>query len=227
MADFYLNKRFAHPRGNPAPPSSNVIQLTGTIFELNSRIKETNVLSKFHENSAKNVTSTVFTCFHYIHIRKTAPPTGDHVFQRIGTTFELNQAIIETNILTNFELGRDFIGTTHLIKFHEDETRNVASRVFTSKCLRTDGRTFDGQRPVTKAHLSNQCAAFRNGLLDLLHPEWLQMFDQQELQMFRDIVKDFTDDQKMQLLKFIISCSRKPLLAFNCGKEFTTTEASL
>ncbi|KAH3741910.1 hypothetical protein DPMN_048640 [Dreissena polymorpha] len=87
---------------------------------------------------------------------KTAPPTGGHVFQQIGTTFELNQDIIKTNILTNFELGRDFIGTKLLTKFHEDGTRNVASRVFTSKCLRTDGRTYDGQRPVRKAHLSNQ-----------------------------------------------------------------------
>ncbi|KAH3704706.1 hypothetical protein DPMN_079768 [Dreissena polymorpha] len=151
-------------------------------FELNSRIKETNVLSKFHENWAKNVTSTVFTCFHYIHIEKnapptgghvfspiptifklirdvnktnvltnfhgdwakivtsrvfttkTAPPTGSHVFQRIGTTFELNQDIIKTNILTNFYLCRDFIGTKLLTKFYEDGTRNVASRVFTSKC---------------------------------------------------------------------------------------------
>ncbi|KAH3867000.1 hypothetical protein DPMN_030124 [Dreissena polymorpha] len=79
--------------------------------------------------------------FLYSQIRKTAPPTGGHVFQRIRTTFELNQDIIKTNILTNFELGRDFIGTKLLTKFHEDGTRNVASRVFTSKCLRTDGRT--------------------------------------------------------------------------------------
>ncbi|KAH3843324.1 hypothetical protein DPMN_116838 [Dreissena polymorpha] len=35
------------------PPGSHVIQLTGTIFQLNSRIKETNVLTKFHENWAK------------------------------------------------------------------------------------------------------------------------------------------------------------------------------
>ncbi|KAH3782832.1 hypothetical protein DPMN_160752 [Dreissena polymorpha] len=187
------------------PPSSHVIQLTGTIFELNSRIKETNVLSKFHENWAKNVTSpknapptgghvyspiqtifklviainktNVLTSFHddwakivtsrvftrenchYIHIEKnaphtgshtsikpmkTAPPTGGHVFQRIGTTFELNQDIIKTNILTNFELGREFIGTKLQTKFHVDGTRNVASRVFTSK--------------FTKAHLSNQNA---------------------------------------------------------------------
>ncbi|KAH3720205.1 hypothetical protein DPMN_063100 [Dreissena polymorpha] len=199
------------------PPSSHVIQLTGTIFELNSRIKDTNVLSTFHENWAKNVTSTVFTCFHYIHIeknapptgshvfspiptifkflrdinktnvltnfhddwakivtsrvftrenchyihieknapptgghvfspistifkltsrvftRKTAPPTGGHFFQHTGTTFELNQDIIKTNILTNFELSRDFIGAKLFTKFHEDGTRNVASRVFTSK----------------------------------------------------------------------------------------------
>ncbi|KAH3880969.1 hypothetical protein DPMN_004891 [Dreissena polymorpha] len=102
---------------------SHVIQLTGTIFDLNSHIKETNVLTKFHENWAKNLTSRVFTCFYYIHIeknapptdinktnvltnfhddrakivtyrvftRKTAPPTGGHVFQRTRTTFELNQ----------------------------------------------------------------------------------------------------------------------------------------
>ncbi|KAH3819469.1 hypothetical protein DPMN_121206 [Dreissena polymorpha] len=78
---------------------------------------------------------------------KTAPPTGRHVFQRIGTTSELNQDIIKTNILTNFELWRDFIGTKLLTKFHEDGTRNQ---------MLTDGRTYDGQRPVTKAHLSNQ-----------------------------------------------------------------------
>ncbi|KAH3866196.1 hypothetical protein DPMN_029253 [Dreissena polymorpha] len=70
------------------PPSSHVIQLTGTIFELNSCIKETNVLSKFHENWAKNVTSTVFTCFHYIHIEKNALPTGGHVFSPIPTIFK-------------------------------------------------------------------------------------------------------------------------------------------
>ncbi|KAH3847502.1 hypothetical protein DPMN_089826 [Dreissena polymorpha] len=84
-------------------PGSYIIQLTGTIFELNSHIKKTNVLTKFHENWAKHVTSRAFTCFHYIHVKKNAPPTGDHVFlikpmktapptgghvmQRTGTTF--------------------------------------------------------------------------------------------------------------------------------------------
>ncbi|KAH3890851.1 hypothetical protein DPMN_014940 [Dreissena polymorpha] len=45
----------------------------------------------------------------------------------------------------SFELGRDFIGIKLLTKFHEDGTRNVASRVFTSKCLRTDRHTTKDQ----------------------------------------------------------------------------------
>ncbi|KAH3820065.1 hypothetical protein DPMN_121809 [Dreissena polymorpha] len=129
----------------------HVIPLTGTIFELNSHIKETN---------------------------KNAPPTGGHVFSAIWTIFELVRDINKTNVLTLlmigqklktapptgghigheiFELNRDFIGTKLLTKFHEDRTINVASTVFTNKCGRTtDGRTDDRQRPVTKAHLSNQ-----------------------------------------------------------------------
>ncbi|KAH3893407.1 hypothetical protein DPMN_017554 [Dreissena polymorpha] len=67
----------------------------------------------------------------------TAPPTGGHVFQRIGTTFELNQDIIKTNIFTKIELGRDFIGTKLLTKFHEDGTRNQ---------MLTDGHTTDKDR---------------------------------------------------------------------------------
>ncbi|KAH3825654.1 hypothetical protein DPMN_127535 [Dreissena polymorpha] len=95
------------------------------IFKLVREINKTNVLTNFHDDWAKIVTSRVFT-------RKTAPPTGGHVFQRTGTTFELNQHIIKTNILSNFKLDRDFIGTKLLTKFHEDRTINVASR--------TDGR---------------------------------------------------------------------------------------
>ncbi|KAH3830151.1 hypothetical protein DPMN_103389 [Dreissena polymorpha] len=152
------------------PPGNHVFQRTGTIFELNSHIKETNVLTKFHENWAKNVTSRVFTCFHFIHMEKNAPPTGGHVFSPIWTIFELVREINKTNVLTNFhddwakivtsrvftrktapptgghigheifELDRDFIGTKLLTKFHEDRTINVASRVFTNKCGRTDRR---------------------------------------------------------------------------------------
>ncbi|KAH3701094.1 hypothetical protein DPMN_076078 [Dreissena polymorpha] len=45
-------------------------------------INETNVMTTFFDDWAKIVTSRVFT-------RKTAPPTGGHVFQQTGTTFEL------------------------------------------------------------------------------------------------------------------------------------------
>ncbi|KAH3770640.1 hypothetical protein DPMN_171932 [Dreissena polymorpha] len=181
-----------------APSGSHVIQLIGPIFQLNSRIKETNVLTKFHENRAKNVTSRVFTCFRYIHIeknapptgghvfspiwiifklvqhinktnvlinfhddwakivtsrvftRKTASPTGGHVFQWIGTTFELNQHIINTDIETNFKLDQD--GTNLLTMFHDDRTINVASRVFRKN---VDGRTTDKYQktaPPTGGH---------------------------------------------------------------------------
>ncbi|KAH3879089.1 hypothetical protein DPMN_002990 [Dreissena polymorpha] len=106
------------------------------IFELVRDINKTNVLTNFHDDWAKIVTSRVFT-------RKTALPTGSHVFQRTGTTFELNQHIIKTNILTNFKLDQDFIGTKLLTKFHEDWTINVASRVFTNKYGRTDGQMTD------------------------------------------------------------------------------------
>ncbi|KAH3816149.1 hypothetical protein DPMN_117658 [Dreissena polymorpha] len=156
---------YIHIEKNAPPTRGNVFSPIPTIFKLIRDISKTNVLTNFHDDWAKIVTR-VFTMFlysqiekncHYIHIEKNAPPTGGHencpatgghVFQRIGNTFELNQDIIKTNILTNFELGRDFIGTKLLTKFHEDGTRNVASR--------TDGRTYDGQRPFTKAHLSNQ-----------------------------------------------------------------------
>ncbi|KAH3894241.1 hypothetical protein DPMN_018398 [Dreissena polymorpha] len=78
--------------------------------------QEKNVLSKVHENWAKNVTSTVFTCFHYMHIEKNAQPTGGHVFSPIPTIFKLVQDMNKTKVLTNF---------------HDDWAKIVTSRVFT------------------------------------------------------------------------------------------------
>ncbi|KAH3882146.1 hypothetical protein DPMN_006077 [Dreissena polymorpha] len=66
---------------------------------------EANVLSKFHENWAKNVTS-----------HKNAPLTGGNVFSPIPTIFKLVRAINKTNVLTNF---------------HDDWAKMVTSRVFT------------------------------------------------------------------------------------------------
>ncbi|KAH3770004.1 hypothetical protein DPMN_171283 [Dreissena polymorpha] len=61
---------------------------------------------------------------------KTAPPTGGHLHE--------DWALNVTS--TVYKLDREFIWTNLLTKFHEDRTINVASRVFTNKCGRTDGR---------------------------------------------------------------------------------------
>ncbi|KAH3879363.1 hypothetical protein DPMN_003265 [Dreissena polymorpha] len=100
-----------------ASPVSHVIQLTETIFKLNSHIKETNVLTKFHEHWAKNVTS-----------RKNAPPTGGHIFSPIWTIFEVVRDINKTNVLTNF---------------HDDWAKIVTSRVFTSHVIQLTGTIFE------------------------------------------------------------------------------------
>ncbi|KAH3885847.1 hypothetical protein DPMN_009846 [Dreissena polymorpha] len=111
---------YIHIQKNTPPTGGHVISPIWTIFKLVREINKTNVLTNFHDDWAKIVTSRVLT-------RKTAPPTGGHVFQRTGTTFELNQHIIKINILT--KLHEDWL----LTKFHEDWTINVASRVLTNK----------------------------------------------------------------------------------------------
>ncbi|KAH3847918.1 hypothetical protein DPMN_090253 [Dreissena polymorpha] len=68
----------------------------------------------------------------------------------------------------NFELDRDFIGTKLLTKFHEDRTINVASRVFTNKCGRTDGRT-DRRRTKTGHKSSKQ---LETNVLTKFHENW-------------------------------------------------------
>ncbi|KAH3716141.1 hypothetical protein DPMN_058860 [Dreissena polymorpha] len=119
----------------PPPPGGHVFLPIRTIFELNRRIKETNVLTKFHKSWAKNVSYRLFTCSHYIHISKhcpipwrpcfsnaknmtsrNPPPWRPCFFLLIRTIFELNLRIQEKNVLT---------------KCHEDWTKNVTSRVFT------------------------------------------------------------------------------------------------
>ncbi|KAH3748958.1 hypothetical protein DPMN_183447 [Dreissena polymorpha] len=62
-----------------------------TIFELVRDINKTNVLTNFHDDLTKIVTSIVLTRFLYSQIGKTknAPPTGGHVFSPICTIFEL------------------------------------------------------------------------------------------------------------------------------------------
>ncbi|KAH3801322.1 hypothetical protein DPMN_154970, partial [Dreissena polymorpha] len=99
-------------------------------FRLVRDINKTNVLSNFHDDWAKIVTSSV----------KTAPPTAAMFFNGPEPLFNSTNISLRPIILTNFELDRDFTGTKLLTKFHEDRTINVASRVFTNKFGRTDRR---------------------------------------------------------------------------------------
>ncbi|KAH3864349.1 hypothetical protein DPMN_027366 [Dreissena polymorpha] len=90
----------------------------------------------FHDDWAKIVTYRV---------KLRQPPPLPAIF--------FNHHVIKTNILTNCKLDQRIIRTNLLTKFHEDRTRNVAYRVFSNQMWTTD----DGQRPITKAHLRNQC----------------------------------------------------------------------
>ncbi|KAH3781725.1 hypothetical protein DPMN_159629 [Dreissena polymorpha] len=110
---------------NKWPSGGNVLQQTGTIFEL------------FHEDPTINVASTVLTRQIFIahngrqtlDKRKNAPPPGAHVFQ--PTIFEIfhdNRTInVASRVLTR-KMPRPLA-----TMFHEDLTINVASRVLTRK----------------------------------------------------------------------------------------------
>ncbi|KAH3809973.1 hypothetical protein DPMN_138355 [Dreissena polymorpha] len=97
-------------RKNAPPTGGNVFSPIRTIVELGQDINKTNVLTNFHDDWAKLVTSRVFTreICHYIHIKKNAPPTGGHVFSPIWTIFELVRDINKTNVLTNFHETKFF-----------------------------------------------------------------------------------------------------------------------
>ncbi|KAH3798030.1 hypothetical protein DPMN_151620 [Dreissena polymorpha] len=136
-------------------PGGHVFEIYTTIFKLvqdihktnaknvTSREKDsppgghdTNVLTKFHDDWTKNVTSRLFTCFHYQHIEKIAPLPGGHVFSPIWTIFELIQDINETNVLT---------------KFHDDWAKIVTFRVFTRNTAPPPGgHVFQRTRTIFK-----------------------------------------------------------------------------
>ncbi|KAH3794402.1 hypothetical protein DPMN_147935 [Dreissena polymorpha] len=114
-------------------------------------------MSKFHEDWEKNVSSRLFTCCHYIHIKKTAPLPGGHVFSLVMTIFKLVRDIHITNakhvtsrVKKTPPDGHVFLPIKTIIElncpiqvwknappfgshFHEDRKINVASRVLTRK----------------------------------------------------------------------------------------------
>ncbi|KAH3706661.1 hypothetical protein DPMN_066049 [Dreissena polymorpha] len=74
---------YIHIEKTAPPPGGHVFSRIWTIFELVRDIKETNVLTKFHDDCAKIVTSKEY-----------CSTLGGHIFQGTGTIFELNQHII-------------------------------------------------------------------------------------------------------------------------------------
>ncbi|KAH3715063.1 hypothetical protein DPMN_057767 [Dreissena polymorpha] len=133
-----------HTKKTSPPPGGNVFPLITSIFKLvrdihitnaknvTCRIRETNVLTKFHEDLTKNVTSRVENCpappgdhvwtkFHddwakivtsRVFTRNTAPPPGGHLHEDWASNVTS----------TVFELSRGINGTNVLTKFHEDWT---------------------------------------------------------------------------------------------------------
>ncbi|KAH3891406.1 hypothetical protein DPMN_015506 [Dreissena polymorpha] len=110
----------------------------------------TNILTKFHEDWMKTVTSIVFTRFHKINIL-----TKFHKdWMKTATCIVYTSDLI--NILTKFH--KDWMKTVTstkniLIKFHKDWMKTVTSTVYTCKLL-TDARTHIW---TSHGHISSPC----------------------------------------------------------------------
>ncbi|KAH3883284.1 hypothetical protein DPMN_007239 [Dreissena polymorpha] len=150
---------YSHLRKNALPLGSHVFQANITILELNRHIQKRHVLAKFHKDWTKNVTSTVFTCFHYIHIEKTAPPPGGHT--NVSTKFHDDWAkIVTSRVFTRFLYSHikntapppgchvfQRTGTIfELNQFTKDLASNVTSIVFKLS------RGINGTNVLTKFH---------------------------------------------------------------------------
>ncbi|KAH3836537.1 hypothetical protein DPMN_109909 [Dreissena polymorpha] len=153
---------YIHIEKTAPPPGRHVFPPIWTIFELSRHIQKTHVLTKFYEDWTKNVTR-VFTCFHYIHIEKTAPPPGIHVFFHRSGPF-LNSSEISIKPMASSRVftrntapppgghvfqGTGTIFTNILTKLHDDWASNVTSTVFTSFEL---SRGINGTNVLTKFH---------------------------------------------------------------------------
>ncbi|KAH3796995.1 hypothetical protein DPMN_150571 [Dreissena polymorpha] len=121
------------------PPGGHVFSPIWTIFELGRDANDTNVLTRFHDDWAKIVTSRVFT-------RNTAPPPGGHLHEDWASNVTSTHDPVSNSVQVS-------MGQNVLTKFHEDQTINVASRVFTRQNVDdTRWTTDDGQKAITKAH---------------------------------------------------------------------------
>ncbi|KAH3721457.1 hypothetical protein DPMN_064384 [Dreissena polymorpha] len=136
VRDIHIPNR-VHKEKDPPPPGGHVFLPIRTFSKSTIVSRKTNVLTKFHEDWAKIVSSRLCTCFQYMHIEKTAATPGGHVFPSIMTILELVQDIFiinPKNVTFSGKMTPPPPGghVTHVLtKFHEDWTKNVTSRVFT------------------------------------------------------------------------------------------------
>ncbi|KAH3863133.1 hypothetical protein DPMN_026111 [Dreissena polymorpha] len=138
---------------NCPPPGGHVFSPIWTIFDLVQDINETNVLTKFHDAWTKMVTSGVFT-------RNTAPPPGGHLHEDWASN-------VTSTVFTSMTQFRTWsrYHINVLTKFHEDRTRNVASRVFTGQNV-DDGHTTDKKlsQKLTRSMLCSSKLKMETGI---------------------------------------------------------------
>ncbi|KAH3719810.1 hypothetical protein DPMN_062686 [Dreissena polymorpha] len=79
------------------PPGGHVVFTDPSHFQTQPSYTGNKCSDQISRRLDQNVISRTFTCFHYIHIEKTAPPHGGHAFSPIYTIFELVRDINETN----------------------------------------------------------------------------------------------------------------------------------
>ncbi|KAH3698258.1 hypothetical protein DPMN_085777 [Dreissena polymorpha] len=76
---FTSNFYYINIRKKP-PPGGHVFFTDPNHFRTRPSYPGNKCSDQFHKDWANNVSSRLFTCFHCIHIEKTTPPLGDHVF---------------------------------------------------------------------------------------------------------------------------------------------------
>ncbi|PSN48070.1 hypothetical protein C0J52_03451 [Blattella germanica] len=145
------------------------------------------------------------------------------------------------------DLGLDFtVLNDELGETRVDELKSGGSNIPVTASNRIEYIHLMADYKLNK-QIRAQCNAFKQGLANVVPLEWLQMFNNKELQvlisgaqipvdvedlkqhtnytggyatdhptirLFWKVVENFTDIQRRQLLKFVTSCSRPPLLGF-------------
>ncbi|KAH3793323.1 hypothetical protein DPMN_146831 [Dreissena polymorpha] len=150
-----------------------------TIFQLVQGINKTNVLTKFHNDKAKNVTSIVFN-----HKENCPTPPGGHfhddwaknvtsretnVLTKFHENWAKNRKMPRPLIWTIFEVVRDINKINVLTNLYDDCAKIVTSSVFTRKTApSTGGHVF--QRTRTTFELNQHI--INTNILTKFHKDW-------------------------------------------------------